>query len=81
MELCDLSAVEVRELLLEKKVSALEVLEACQARIDAVDGRPGTLEPGLETRRRRPTSACLHHAHARTGARPGRSRGQEDCRG
>ena len=49
MELCDLSAVEVRDLLLEKKVSAMEVLEACQARIDAVDGRPGTLDPGPET--------------------------------
>ena len=49
MELCDLSAVEVRDLLLEKKVSAVEVLEACQARIDAVDGRPGTLDPGPET--------------------------------
>lgn len=49
MELCDLSAVEVRGLLLEKKVSALEVLEACQARIDAVDGRPGTLDSGPET--------------------------------
>ena len=49
MELCDLSAVEVRDLLLEKKVSAVEVLDACQTRIDAVDGRAGTLDPGPET--------------------------------
>ncbi|MDK2980914.1 MAG: aspartyl-tRNA(Asn)/glutamyl-tRNA(Gln) amidotransferase subunit [Chloroflexota bacterium] len=49
MEICDLSAVEVRDLLLEKKVSAMEILETCQARIDAVDGRSGALDSGPET--------------------------------
>ena len=44
MELCDLSVVEIRELLKSKKVSAVEVLDSCLARIEAVDGRPGTLD-------------------------------------
>ncbi len=44
MELCDLGAVEIRKLLKEKQVSALEVLEACLARVEAVDGRPGELD-------------------------------------
>ena len=49
MDLCDLSAVEIRKLLDEKKVSATEVLEASLARIEAVDGRPGTLDYKDET--------------------------------
>jgi aspartyl-tRNA(Asn)/glutamyl-tRNA(Gln) amidotransferase subunit A len=49
MELCDLSAIETRKLILEKKVSAQEVLESSLARIAAVDGRPGSLENGPET--------------------------------
>ncbi len=35
--LCDLSAIELRRLLLSKEVSPVEVLGACQARIDAVN--------------------------------------------
>jgi len=49
MELCDLSAIEIRRLIVEKKTSALEVLDACQKRIEAVDGRPGSLDGGSET--------------------------------
>ena len=49
MEICDLTAVEIHRLLLDKKVSAQEILAACQARIDAVDGRPGRLDNGNET--------------------------------
>ncbi len=49
MELCDLSAIETRKLILEKKVSAQEVLDSSLARIAAVDGRPGSLEGGAET--------------------------------
>ena len=49
MEICDLSAVEIRKLLIDKKVSAVEVLDACLTRIKAVDGRPGTLDYGDET--------------------------------
>jgi aspartyl-tRNA(Asn)/glutamyl-tRNA(Gln) amidotransferase subunit A len=46
MELCDLSAHEINLLLRQKKVSALEVTNACLARVDAVDGRPGALNNG-----------------------------------
>jgi len=49
MQLCDLSAIEIRKLILEKKVSAREVLEASLTRIEAVDGRPGALDAGPET--------------------------------
>ncbi len=44
MELCDLSAHEIRILIDEKKVSAVEVLESSLSRVAAVDGRPGTIE-------------------------------------
>ncbi len=46
MELCDLSAHELAGLLRKRAVSAVEILESAQARIRAVDGRPGSLEPG-----------------------------------
>jgi len=46
MDLCDLSAFEVRELLKKREVSAVEVLNACLARIEQVDGRPGRLDNG-----------------------------------
>lgn len=45
-ELCDLSAHQLAGLLRKREVSAAEILESTLARIDAVDGRPGTLEPG-----------------------------------
>ncbi len=46
MELCDTSAYELRQLLREGKTSAQEILDSSLKRIEAVDGRPGTLEPG-----------------------------------
>lgn len=49
MELCDLSAHELAGMLRKRQVSAIEILESALARIQAVDGRPGTLEPGQIT--------------------------------
>jgi aspartyl-tRNA(Asn)/glutamyl-tRNA(Gln) amidotransferase subunit A len=46
MELCDYSAFELVGLLRQKQVSAVEILDSALTRIAAVDGRPGTLEPG-----------------------------------
>jgi aspartyl-tRNA(Asn)/glutamyl-tRNA(Gln) amidotransferase subunit A len=46
MELCDLSAYELSQLIHQRKASAVEVLKAHLKRIEAVDGRPGTLDAG-----------------------------------
>ncbi len=46
MELCDLPAYELSLLLRQKTVSAVEILESCLRRIEAVDGRPGALDAG-----------------------------------
>ena len=46
MELCDLSAFELAALIRTREVSAIEALESAIKRIEAVDGRPGTLESG-----------------------------------
>jgi len=46
MELCDYSASELSRLLRTRKVSAVEILDSCLARIAAVDGRPGSVETG-----------------------------------
>ncbi len=70
MELCDLSAIELSRLLHQKQVSAVEVLDATLKRIAAVDGRPGTLEPGdLSTEDRQ-------HVHAFITLTPERARAQ-----
>src|SRR3990172_10939346 len=45
MELCDLPAIELTRLIHLGEVSAVEALESALARIAAVDGRPGTLQP------------------------------------
>jgi len=50
MQLCDLSAVEIRNHIISKQASAVEVLESCLQRIKQVDGRPGELESGPETK-------------------------------
>ncbi|RLI51461.1 MAG: Asp-tRNA(Asn)/Glu-tRNA(Gln) amidotransferase GatCAB subunit A, partial [Candidatus Thorarchaeota archaeon] len=50
MQLCDLSAVEIRDHVFSKRASAVEVLESCLQRIKQVDGRPGELESGPETK-------------------------------
>lgn len=46
MELCDLSALEITQLVKSRKASAVEVLESCLERMGAVDGRAGSIEPG-----------------------------------
>jgi aspartyl-tRNA(Asn)/glutamyl-tRNA(Gln) amidotransferase subunit A len=46
MNLADLSALDTASLIRQKEVSAVEVLEAALERIESVDGRPGSLEPG-----------------------------------
>ena len=48
MELCDFSAHQLAELIRNREVSAVEALESALKRVKAVDGRPGTLEPGSE---------------------------------
>ncbi len=44
MELSDLSALELTQLLREKKTSAVEILQSTLQRIGQVDGRPGALD-------------------------------------
>jgi aspartyl-tRNA(Asn)/glutamyl-tRNA(Gln) amidotransferase subunit A len=46
MEICDLPAHTLAQLIRRKEISAVESLESAMARIAAVDGRPGTLTPG-----------------------------------
>lgn len=46
MELCDLSALEISNLIKSKKASSVEVLNSCLERIGQVDGRPGALNSG-----------------------------------
>lgn len=46
MELCDLTARELSDLLRQRKISAVEILASCLERIGQVDGRPGMLDPG-----------------------------------
>jgi len=49
MELCDLPAHVLVENIRLRQVKAIDVLEAALARIAAVDGQPGSLEPTGET--------------------------------
>ena len=44
MQTCDFSAFELANLVRQRKLSALEVVESCLQRIAAVDGRPGSLQ-------------------------------------
>lgn len=46
MDLCDLSASDIADLVKQKKVSAQEVLSSAFARIERVEGRSPSLEPG-----------------------------------
>ena len=46
MELCDLSAIDLSQLIKSHKASAVEVLESALERIGEVDGRPGSLDFG-----------------------------------
>jgi len=49
MELCDLSAHELAQLIREGRASAVDAVESALKRIEIVDGRPGVLEPGAIT--------------------------------
>jgi aspartyl-tRNA(Asn)/glutamyl-tRNA(Gln) amidotransferase subunit A len=49
MNLCDLPAHRIVEMVLEREVSASEVLEAALERIAAVDGQPGRLDGANRT--------------------------------
>ena len=71
MERCDLSAVELLKLLRTRQASAVEVLDSTLQRIEKVDGRPGTLEPGeltAEDRRTVHAFITLTPAQARAQA-------------
>jgi aspartyl-tRNA(Asn)/glutamyl-tRNA(Gln) amidotransferase subunit A len=46
MDLCDLPAHQIVLLIRQRQVSAVEVYQSALKRITAVDGRPGTLQPG-----------------------------------
>lgn len=46
MDICDLPAYEMSLLLRQKHLSAVEIVESCLQRIEAVDGRPGSLDGG-----------------------------------
>ena len=46
MELCDIPAYQLVEMVRNREVSAQDVLGATLQRIHAIDGRPGSLEPG-----------------------------------
>ncbi len=46
MDLCDLPALDISRLIHLGEISALEVLESALERVSAVDGCPGTLDPG-----------------------------------
>ena len=47
MDLCDLTALELTQLLREKKTSAVEILESALQRIGQVDGRAGALDQSV----------------------------------
>ncbi len=68
MELCDLSAFEIAHMLRARKTSALEVVDACLTRIEAVDGRPGALDNEPET------EADTHKIHAFISLMPEKAR-------
>lgn len=60
MELCDLPAHRVADLVRTRQVSAVEVLESAFERTDAVDGRPGQLDAGeLTTEDKRTVHAFI----------------------
>jgi aspartyl-tRNA(Asn)/glutamyl-tRNA(Gln) amidotransferase subunit A len=65
MQLCDLPAHELSRLLRSRQVSAVEILESNLERIQAVDGRPGTVEPlpaGIDPQQQEALDAT--HVHA-----------------
>lgn len=73
MELCDLTAIEIAQKVCQREVSASEVLEATLQRIEAIDGRPGSLEPGEPD----PTDATRVHAFITLTAERARQQARE----
>ncbi len=73
MELPDLSAHEMSVLLRQRKISAVELLEAHLQRIAAVDGRPGSLDSGEIT------PADQNHVHAFITVTTERARSQAEA--
>src|SRR5512133_1785241 len=73
MDLCDLSAIELAGLVRQRKVSAVEALESALRRIEAVDGRPGSLDPGELT------AADRQKVHAFISLEAERARGQAEA--
>ena len=49
MELCELSALELTNLIRQKKTSAVEIMQSVYQQIGSVDGRCGALDSGLLT--------------------------------
>jgi aspartyl-tRNA(Asn)/glutamyl-tRNA(Gln) amidotransferase subunit A len=70
MEICDLPAHTLAQLIRSKEISAAEALESALARISAVDGRPGTLTPGDDD------PDDKHKVHAFINLTPERARAQ-----
>jgi len=66
MQLCDLSAVEIRDHISSKQASAVEVLESCLQRIRQVDGRPGELGSSPETKEDAERAELVQYLPART---------------
>jgi aspartyl-tRNA(Asn)/glutamyl-tRNA(Gln) amidotransferase subunit A len=72
MQLCDLSAHELATLIGQRRVSAVEALDSCLARIAAVDGRAGALDCGDLT----PEDAQRVHAFITLTAERARAQAQ-----
>lgn len=60
MELCDLSAQTIADLVHLKRVSAVEALESALKRIDDIDGAPGSIPPANPP----PATAQINKVHA-----------------
>lgn len=64
MELCDLSAYQIVALIRQRKTSAVEVLHSTLARIDKVDGRPGSVDnPNLDDEDKTRVHAFITHTN------------------
>ena len=64
MNLCDNSALELNRMLRGKQVSAVEIAQACLARIRAVDGRSGALDAAAVSPAPPPIPAAVIEATA-----------------
>ncbi len=73
MELCDLPAYEIADRVRRGELSAVSVLESALTRIAAVDGRPGSLDPGELT----PADRATLHAFITLTAETARRQAEE----